>query len=177
MNVNEWVAKWWRTMPPEMQADFMGVVMPHTHVAPEPGAQSESAVQGDIQLAMSREFGGPLYRNNSGAGTIPDPNNPNKSSFVRWGLGNTSDRVNKAWKSSDLIGITPVLITQAHVGARLGVFTAVEAKKPGWHLTDGDKRGQAQNNFMTAVKTFGGFAGFAQSVSDLRRIITNQRGN
>ena len=68
--------------------------------------------------------------------------------LIRFGLGNESPALNKVWKSSDLIGILPVLVQPSHVGKTLGVFLAVETKKPGWRLTPGDKRGQAQAAFL-----------------------------
>lgn len=176
MSMQNWVARWWGQMPPQMQQEFLQVIQPHNFVKPEHSEKSESAVQADIRLAASRDYRAPLWRNNNGAAQMVNPKRPqDPPRHVRFGLGNDSERVNKSWKSSDLIGITPVQVTAAHVGQVLGVFTAVEVKMPGWHLTPGDGRAQAQNNFMTAVHTFGGFAGFAQSVDDLRRIIKNGR--
>lgn len=173
MNLSEWAARWGHMLPPEAQAEFNALTMPWQFVEREPQDKSESAVQADIRLAASREFRAPLWRNNNGAATMIDEQDPDGTGrYVRFGLGNDSAKLNKAWKSSDLIGITPVQILPHHVGRTFGVFTAVEVKKPDWHLVPSDKRGHAQQNFMNSVASFGGFAGFAQSVDDMRRIVT-----
>lgn len=62
--------------------------------------------------------------------------------------------------SSDLIGITPVVITPDMVGRTLGVFTALEVKKPGGCATD------EQSNFLDQILKLGGFAGVARSDDD-----------
>jgi hypothetical protein len=77
------------------------------------------------------------------------------------------------FKSSDYIGITTITVTPDMVGQRLGVFTALEFKKPAWKLTPGDKRGQAQAAFGQVVIGAGGIFSFisdpAQYVELLRR--------
>lgn len=63
--------------------------------------------------------------------------------------------------SSDLIGWTPVVVTQEMVGQTLAVFTAIETKAKGKKATG------AQNNFIGAVVHDGGIAKVAYSVEDL----------
>lgn len=99
-------------------------------------------------------FGGQLWRNNTGA--YEDEH----GHFIRYGLCNESKEQNEKCKSSDYIGITPVVIGPEHVGMTLGVFTALETKKPGWRLIPSDKRGHAQAKFHDLVRAVGGFAGF-----------------
>lgn len=111
--------------------------------------KSEAAVQSALQLEAPKH-GAALWRNNSGA-CIDD-----KGRLVRYGLANTSKKLNDVFKSSDLIGIGPD-----------GKFLAVEVKTPGWKLTPGDKRGQAQARFLTKVNQLGGRGLFAQSVGDV----------
>ena len=123
---------------------------------------SEAAVQQDVRLEAPR-IGGAMWRNNNGA--FED----SEGRWVRYGLGNDSKQLNGVWKSSDLIGITPRRAT--HVGELFGVFTAGEIKNPGWKLTKGDKRGQAQAKFMNTVRTLGGLAGFIQSIDDYRKVV------
>jgi hypothetical protein len=125
---------------------------------------SEAVVQQQVRLALAR-MGALMYRNNSGAFT--DEN----GRHVRFGLGNDSAQLNAVVKSSDLIGLVPVTITPDMVGKTIGVFTAIECKRPGWHMTPGDKRACAQEKFITLVKDAGGFGGFATDPQDLNRIL------
>ena len=67
--------------------------------------------------------------------------------------------------SSDVIGITPVFITQAHVGRTLGVFSAIEVKSKNGKPTED------QLKFLQAVEKAGGFAGIARSNDDIEVII------
>lgn len=107
-----------------------------------------------------------LMRNNSGA--LLDAN----GRPVRFGLGNDSAKRNKEIKSSDLIGITKIVITQEMVGQTIGVFTAVECKEESWNCQKKlDERETAQFNFITWVRSMGGLAGFANKVDDLKEII------
>jgi len=65
-----------------------------------------------------------------------------------------------------VIGITPMTVMSAHVGGVIGVFTAIECKRPGWHYT-GNPREQAQMSFMQVVIGLGGFAQFATDPEDI----------
>jgi hypothetical protein len=125
---------------------------------------NEAALQNHIRHAIATS-GGHVWRNNVGACEDKD------GRMIRYGLCNDSKQLNDRIKSSDLIGITSVVIQPHHVGKRLGVFTAVECKAEGWRLTPGDKRGQAQLRYINIVREAGGFAGFAASLTDLQGII------
>ena len=70
---------------------------------------------------------------------------------------------------SDLLGFTPVTVTQDMVGQTLAVFTACEVKRPGAY-TD-KKRLLSQEMFCAAVRRQGGLAGIANSVEEARVII------
>lgn len=120
---------------------------------------SEAAVQSDLRIAGARK-GVALWRNNSGA--LPDAT----GRFVRFGLGNDSERVNEEFKSSDLIGIWPQIITAPMVGQIIGRFLAVEVKEPGWRKPS-SKREIAQANFLGHVQALGGIGLFAQDVKDV----------
>lgn len=126
---------------------------------------SEAVVQQQVRLTMAR-IGALMWRNNSGA------YQDESGRWVRYGLCNDSKQMNDRIKSSDLIGPTPLLIEPRHVGQTVGVFTALECKPTGWHLTPGDKRGQAQQRFIDLVVGIGGFGGFVTSLDDLARILT-----
>lgn len=125
---------------------------------------SEIAVQQHARLTMAR-MGCQVWRNNSGAYQDEHGN------FIRYGLANESKQENALIKSSDLIGITPTLITQAMVGYSLGVFTALEIKPSNWHMRPGDKRALAQAKFHDIVRAACGYAGFVTDPADIPRII------
>lgn len=124
----------------------------------------ESAVASHIRLAAAR-LGLSLWRNNSGACT------DQSGRVIRYGLGNDSARLNKVIKSSDFIGITPVVITPDMVGQTIGVFTAVETKAEGWKYSPSDERAVAQAQFHAIVRQAGGIAGFATSVDDFVALV------
>lgn len=125
---------------------------------------SETGVQNHIRNEAAL-LGDHLWRNN--IGSFVDK----RGIPVRFGLLNDSSKVNKVIKSSDLIGPTQVLITQDMVGSVLAVFTAVEVKEEGWKFNQNDDREVAQKAFHDLVLQAGGYAGFAQSIEDYRRIV------
>jgi len=127
--------------------------------------KDESHVQQEVQI-KAMHLNCILLRNNSGAAV------DNTGRLVRYGFGNISKKHSENSKSSDLLGITKVTITQEMVGKTVGIFTAVEVKKEGWKSTKKlDKREQAQENFMEWVRINGGFAGFASDANDLTDIL------
>lgn len=124
---------------------------------------NEATLQNHIRERFAHT--GPIWRNNSGACT------DTTGRLIRYGLGNDSAKLNSHIKSSDLIGIRPVLAELPGVGWRmLGVFTAIEVKAPGWRLQPSDERAQAQARFHEIVRQAGGLAGFASSLDDIERI-------
>lgn len=114
---------------------------------------SEAAVSARLRLEASRA-GGVLWRNNVGA-LLDERGVP-----VRYGLANDSAALNRQVKSADLIGIWPLRIEPAHVGAVVGQFWSVEAKEAGWRFT-GRGREEAQARWAAAVTARGGRAGFS----------------
>lgn len=147
--LEDWAARW--QIPQAALVDLVdGVTVKNTEG--RTGA-SEARVQAELQLEASR-VGARLWRNNSGA--CQDKNGRE----VRYGLGNISKRVCDKMKSSDLIGIEPILIGPEHVGQIIGRFVAVEVKKPGWKPT-GKGRELAQANFIRIVNGLGGRALFS----------------
>lgn len=121
----------------------------------------ESAVTSHIKLSAAQN-GCELWRNNSGAFT------DEYGRFVRFGLGSFAPQHHCA--SSDFIGIRPVLITPDMVGKVLGVFLAVEVKHSSWRFNPNDRHTSDQQHFIDIVNKAGGFAGFAQSVEDFKKI-------
>lgn len=136
-------------------------ILDQTVIAPSPQAgASEAAVSNNVRLEAGRA-GVRLWRNNVGATWTED------GSFIRYGLANDSEQLNRVLKSSDLIGIRPVLITQAHVGHTIGQFVAREVKRDGWKHRPNDKRESAQAAFLTLVASLGGDACFASGVGTI----------
>ena len=120
-------------------------------------------IEQDLQQLIRAEAsaaGGVLWRNNVGA--LPD----SRGKWVRYGLANDSAAMNARVKSSDLIGIEPVLITPEMVGSRIGRFIAREIKRPGWRWS-GSAREVAQLRYMSLVVQMGGNACFAAGVGTL----------
>jgi len=129
--------------------------------------KDENEVQAEIQT-QAMYHGCNLMRNNCGAAK------DETGRVVRYGLGNISKKHQDRIASSDLIGITKVVITPEMVGQTLGVFTAVEVKKEAWNPNKKfDKRETAQSNFINWVVSMGGFAGFANGVDKIKTILRN----
>lgn len=129
--------------------------------------QDESEVQQRIQIEAAKN-GCLLMRNNSGA--LEDTG----GRTVRYGLGNISKLHNDNIKSSDLVGITTVVITPDMVGKKIGIFTAIEVKKEDWSETKTlDKRERAQKRFIDLVRSRGGLSGFANNLDSLLKILRN----
>jgi hypothetical protein len=106
-----------------------------------------------------------LWRNN--VGVLPDAD----GRPVRFGLANESAQQNSKFKSSDLIGINPLLITPAHVGTIIGQFIAPETKRTGWHMTPSDDHAKAQLAFHDVVRQYGGVAGFVRSREEFHMML------
>lgn len=126
---------------------------------------SEIQQQQLIRLEAGKR-GTPLLRNNSGASF--DQN----GRLIRYGLGNDSEKINKVFKSSDLIGIWPVTVTPDMVGRTLGLFFAVEVKAPGWKFRESDDRAVAQKAFGDWVIRHGGVFRFATGPGDVWLVTT-----
>jgi hypothetical protein len=113
---------------------------------------SEAAIQQNVRLEASR-IGARLWRNNVG-GYKDEYGN-----FIRYGLANESAQVNKVMKSSDLIGIKPVLVTPAMVGHTIGQFLSREVKAGDWTYS-GSEHEVAQLAWINLITSLGGDAKF-----------------
>lgn len=125
----------------------------------------EAEVQQQIRLQAPKS-GQILWRNNNGA-CFDDTGR-----LIRYGLAHDSKQINEVFKSSDLIGINPVVITQEMIGRTIGQFFAVEVKPEGWTFPNETNRSEfarcdAQRNFINRVNEFGGLGMFAQGKDDV----------
>jgi hypothetical protein len=124
---------------------------------------SESDLQQFIQMEAVK-YRSNLMRNNSGALKDKD------GRWIFYGLGNVSKKHGDKIKSSDLIGVTMRTMGPEDIGKTYALFTAIEVKEPGWTYK-GTPREVAQKAFIDWVQSFGGLAGFAQSIDDMKRIL------
>lgn len=123
----------------------------------------EAEVQQQVQV-MASYLGGKLWRNNCGG--FED----RTGRTVYFGLGNISKASSKQFKSSDLIGFTPVKITPDMVGKTLPVFTAIECKRPDWKPTN-SLREAGQKKFIDVINNNNGIASFVNSIESFTQII------
>lgn len=68
--------------------------------------------------------------------------------------------------SSDLIGWTTIEVTQEMVGKKIAVFTALEVKNEIKSVASAK-----QINFLTVIRSMGGFAGLARSTDEAQRLL------
>jgi len=158
MNLIQWAIKWGVSIEAveDLRREF-GLV--NTDPAPSNNTESETAVQTRIRLEATRK-GCRVWRNNVGGTYTED------GSFLRYGLANDSKQMNNLIKSSDLIGLRPLMITHHHVGGIIGQFIAREVKAANWSYS-GTKREAAQLKFLELVASMGGDAAFANSEGTL----------
>lgn len=142
----EWAMRWQVPAPALAELVDMG------GIDPGDATGGEARVVRDCRVEADR-LGGVLWRNNSGA--TFDRN----GRMIRYGLGNDSKKLNRDYKSPDLIGISP--------GGR---FWCAEGKAPGWKGVKSDRE-HAQANFGRHVVSLGGLFTFATGPGDIRRML------
>ena len=153
IDLQAWAERW--NIPHEALVELSAdaTARPTTPV----GGSSEAAVQAHVRLGVA-DLGWLMYRNNNGACVDQD------GRHIRYGLANGSKRLNDVFKSSDLIGLRPVLIGQEHVGTTIGQFVALECKRRDWEPGKSSgkdrKRELAQLNFIIRISSLGGLARF-----------------
>lgn len=116
---------------------------------------SEAQMQALIRLAFAG-LSLTLWRNNRGA--FKDAT----GRWVRFGLGNDSSKIDKVFKTPDLIGLTDQ-----------GRFVGIECKRPGW----GGPRSPheiAQKAAIDYIRQRGGVAGFATSIADVHDLLAGR---
>lgn len=154
MNLYVWAARW--KIPLEAVADLQNLI----GLDGTPGddghvGKSEAFAQSQVVLEAARK-GIRLWRNN--VGVLED----SRGVPVHFGLANDAKGTNKLIKSSDLIGVRPVRVTQQMVDGHcvIGQFVGREIKKPGWKYSGVDRE-EKQLNFAALVCSLGGDAAFA----------------
>lgn len=152
----EWAEKWSICEDALIELKSVLCGLPHIdrECAPGPEGYSEAAVTSRVRLEATKK-GVVLWRNNVGACYTKE------GRFIRYGLLNQSKRMNEQFKSSDLIGIRPVVVTSADVGRTIGQFVAREAKASNWRSSPRDAHEMAQRKFLNLVASLGGDAAFA----------------
>lgn len=142
----------WASRHPAAAAELLELLGEPARSAGRLG-DDEAGAQAALRIAASVS-GMRLWRNN--VGSLQDAS----GRWVRFGLANDSRTVNSALKSGDLIGINPVVITPAMVGATIGQFVSYEVKRPGW-VYSGTEREEAQARWCALVNMMGGYARFS----------------
>lgn len=169
MSLDEWAVRW--GLPLAALDELSRSVLLFTTDTADTGSKSEARVQSEVRLEAARA-GVYLFRNNIGAGAVVDPKrlcaecHPLARGFMRWGLGNDSERLNAVLKSGDLIGIRKRIITQADVGRHIGQFVSREVKREGWK-PGGTDEDRAQARWATLINEQGGDAKIVTSVGSL----------
>jgi len=144
MNIYDWAVR-----HKVSQAALDELIGGSCHTPEHPGQpRSEAYVQSMVRVDGARH-GVHLWRNNVGAGVLES------GSFVRWGLANDSENLNKRLKSSDLIGWRRVSID----GRVIAQVVCRECKPEGW-VWKGTEREQAQLAWINMVNAAGGDACF-----------------
>lgn len=98
-------------------------------------------------IVSVQNAGSIVFKNNVGYAEKTDPTT-GKKYWIRFGL---------CEGSSDLIGITPVTVTEGMIGKTIGVFTAIEVKKDVNKKYD-KHRMETQQRFIDFINRNGGFA-------------------
>jgi len=156
--LSAWATRW--GVSPEALADLQAQLVALTPTPPEQLGESEAAVQTRVRLEASSK-GLLLWRNN--VGVLFDE----RGVPVRFGLCNESKQMNERVKSSDLVGVRPLLIEPWHVGHTVGQFVAREVKHASWRWGEDPKREGAQLKFLELVAALGGDAAFTTGVGTL----------
>lgn len=156
MILHQWATRW--GIPEQAIQELRGAMGSSAPDAPTcSGLFGEAAIQQQTRLRAAQR-GARLFRNNVGA--CEDKS----GRVIRYGLANDSSGMNSVFKSSDLIGITPV---RCSCGVVHGVFTAYECKAANWKYSEADKRSVAQYAFIKFVLAYGGIARFVTDANQI----------
>ena len=122
----------------------------------------ETKIQRRIMILLSKE-GHSVWRNETGRFWTGKPIHKDGQTVT---LANAMMiPVGLCVGSSDLITITPTVITQEMVGSTVGVFGAIEVK------TKKGRASKEQLNYIDHVQKMGGLAGIARSPQEALEIL------
>jgi hypothetical protein len=133
----------------------------------------ESDIQATIRKALTAGKYGKFFRINVGTGVTGKKEWITKEKNVLVRPGDVVVRGARIFDTgapvgfSDLIGVTPIMVTQQMIGQVLGVFVAIENK------TETGKSSPEQEKFIKVIQSVGGRAGVARSVEDAIRIVSD----
>lgn len=115
-------------------------------------------------MKLATSFGARLFRNNVATAWVANKivDLPNGDKLLK---NARPLHAGLAPGSADLVGWVPVVITQEMVGQTVAVFASVETKS----LTGRARPGQPE--WAAAVRSAGGYSGFARTDSDLNDIL------
>lgn len=122
-------------------------------------------------IIEASKLGARLFRNNVGLGWIGKIIRITKEIKLNLRPGDMVIRNARALHaglcegSSDAVGFVPILITQEMVGKIVPIFASIESKTGKGQLSE------KQENWINMVLEFGGIAGVARNLDDLRDLI------
>lgn len=119
-------------------------------------------------LTLSKFVGSKIFRNNTGVGW--QGQTKTTTSGDKLIIDPRPLHAGLCVGSSDLIGWTPVVITESMVGKKVAVFTAIEVKKPS------GKASPSQLNFIHQVSIDGGIAGIAKNEDEALALVKYKLG-
>ena len=135
---------------------------------------SEIELMREIQVEASK-LGARLFRNNNGNGWVGQAIVVKQQGVQVVHPGDVVIRNARPFiaglgvGTSDLIGFTPLVVTESHVGQTLAVFTACEVKYGKGKLT------KEQDAFLKYVNTQGGIGCETRSLGDVAHCIHKLR--
>jgi len=131
----------------------------------------ESDIQAIIRKALTAGKRGKFFRINVGTGVTGKKEWITKEKKVSVYPGDVVVRGARTFDTgapvgfSDLIGVTPVTVTEQMIGQVLGVFVAIENK------TDTGIVSPEQEKFIKNIRSVGGRAGVARCAEDALKIV------
>ena len=122
---------------------------------------TEKNIQSEIHMALSKA-GSVIFRNNTGMAWQGKSTRSGNITLIK---DARPLHAGLCEGSSDLVGWTPIIVTQDMVGKTVAIFTAIEVKSEKGRATS------EQLNFISKVKQAGGIAGIARSTEEALQLV------